>query len=66
MKIKFKTYINLHKAGNYKRREVIKSLAKKENMAMENIPDECFPDMKDMCTDVIHQFNNIKNELLKE
>ena len=33
---------------------------------MENIPDECFPDLKDIFTDVIQQFNYIKNELLKE
>ena len=66
MKIKFKTYINLHKTGKYTRRDVLKSLAKKKNMAMENIPDECFPDMKDMYTDVVQQFNNIKNDLLKE
>lgn len=66
VKIKFKTYINLHKAGKYTRKDVIKSLAKRENISIENIPDECFPDLKDMCTDIIQQFNNIKNDLLKE
>ena len=33
---------------------------------MENIPDDCYPDLKDMYTDVVQQFNNIKNDLLKE
>ena len=44
----------------------LKDVHYEENMSMENIPDECFPDLKDMCTDIIQKYNNIKNDLLKE
>lgn len=66
VKLKFKTYINLHKIGKYSKKDVVKKMVKGEEMALEQIPDECYPDFQNMMIDINKQFTAIKHDMLKE
>ena len=66
VKIKFETYIKLHKIGKYSRKDVIKKTMKGRKMPLEHIPDECYQDLENMTSEVTQQFKEIKNDMLKE
>ena len=66
LKIKFETYIKLHKKGKYSRKDVIQKIVKRKQIPLENIPDECYPDLQNMTKDIKHQFDDIKNAMVKE
>jgi hypothetical protein len=66
VKIKFKTYINLHKIGKYSRKDVVKKMAKGGEMALEQIPDECYLDLENMRSVINQQFKALKHDMLSE
>ena len=66
LKIKFETYIKLHKIGKYSRKDVVKKMVKGKKIALEDIPDECYPDLKNMSSDINQKFKDIKSDMIKE
>ena len=60
MKIKFKSYVNLHKSGYLSYEKVLKILKKGEELPIENVPDEAYDEIKVMVKNIRSQYKNIE------
>jgi RNA ligase len=62
MKIKFKTYILLHKNKTISREQILKQMKRGEIEA----PDECSEELKTILDDINNEHSNLKTKILEE
>ena len=62
MKVKFGSYIFLHKNRTISREQILKQIKKGEF----DVPDECLGDAEEIVSDLKKEYTNLENEILKQ
>ena len=66
IKIKFKTYVHLHKFGNLSYEKVLNFLKKGEEVPIENIPDEAYEEIKILIKNITRQYECKEEAYIKK
>ena len=61
MKVKFKSYIFLHKNRTISRDQILKQMKKGEF----DVPDECLGDAKEIVSNLYKEYTNLEDEIIR-
>lgn len=65
MKLKFHNYISKHKSKTLSANSIKRSMQKMENINLENVPDECYEEVKQIQSELEEQFK-CKKQMFEE